>query len=86
MWFIGVQVEQETSAPPPRKNPGSAPISRNAFAKKRFVYSGNAHTFPLILSLAFFPHCRAWSQATEGLKYIKYQQVDSNKWCRISQL
>ena len=25
MWFIGVEVEQETSAPPPRKNPGSAP-------------------------------------------------------------
>ena len=25
MWFIGVQVEQETSAPPPKKNPGSAP-------------------------------------------------------------
>ena len=27
MWFIGVEVEQETSAPPPRKNPGSAPVS-----------------------------------------------------------
>ena len=25
MWFIGVEVEQETSAPPPTKNPGSAP-------------------------------------------------------------
>ena len=23
-WFIGVEVEQETSAPPPKKNPGSA--------------------------------------------------------------
>ena len=23
MWFIGVVVEQETSAPPPKKNPGS---------------------------------------------------------------
>ena len=21
MWFIGVEVEQETSAPPPKKNP-----------------------------------------------------------------
>ena len=28
MWFIGVEVEQETSAtPPPKKNPGSAPES-----------------------------------------------------------
>ena len=24
MWFIGVEVEPETSAPPPKKNPGSA--------------------------------------------------------------
>ena len=28
MWFIGVEVEQETSAPPLKKNPGSAPGSR----------------------------------------------------------
>ena len=25
MWFFGVEVEQETSAPPPEKNPGFAP-------------------------------------------------------------
>ena len=25
MWFIGAEVEQETSAPPPKKYPGSAP-------------------------------------------------------------
>ena len=25
MWFIGVEVAQETSAPPPKKYPGSAP-------------------------------------------------------------
>ena len=25
MWFIGVEIEQETSAPPPKKNPVSAP-------------------------------------------------------------
>ena len=25
MWFIGVDAEQETSTPPPKKNPGSAP-------------------------------------------------------------
>ena len=25
MWIIGVEVEQETSAPPPKKNFGSAP-------------------------------------------------------------
>ena len=26
VWFIGVEVEQETRAPPPKKNPGSAPV------------------------------------------------------------
>ena len=26
MWFIGVEVEQETGAPLPKKNPGSAPV------------------------------------------------------------
>ena len=26
MWFIGVEVEQKTSAPPPKKNAGSAPV------------------------------------------------------------
>ena len=29
MWFIGAEVEQEMSAPPPRKNPGSAPEIKN---------------------------------------------------------
>ena len=27
MWSIGVEVQQETSAPPPKKNPGSVPDS-----------------------------------------------------------
>ena len=26
MWFIGVEEEQEMSAPPPKKNTGSAPV------------------------------------------------------------
>ena len=30
MWFIGVEEEQETSAPPPKKNPGSAPENFDA--------------------------------------------------------
>ena len=38
MWFIGVVVEQETSAPPPKKNPGSAPATAVAiFSKCLFV-------------------------------------------------
>ena len=29
MCFTGVEVEQETSAPPPKQNPGSAPATSN---------------------------------------------------------
>ena len=29
MWFIGVEVGQETSAPPPKKDPGSAPAANH---------------------------------------------------------
>ena len=29
IWLIGAEVEQEMSAPPPRKNPGSAPEINN---------------------------------------------------------
>ena len=34
MWFTGVEVEQETSAPPPKKNPGSAPAHPQQLATK----------------------------------------------------
>ena len=37
MWFIGVEVEQETSAPPPKKNPGSAPDTVVTDPKGRHV-------------------------------------------------
>ena len=37
MWFIGVEVEQETSAPPPKKNPGSAPESVRYYLQAQFM-------------------------------------------------
>ena len=47
MWFIGVEVEQETSAPPAKKNPGSAP---------GMYYSSTIKSLYLfVLSLAFGP-------------------------------
>ena len=33
MWFIGVEVKQETIAPPPKKNPGSAPADQELLGK-----------------------------------------------------
>ena len=48
MWFIGVEVEQETSAPPPKKNPGSAPdlgtsllVSRRYSLHSRFSFQAS---------------------------------------------
>ena len=37
MWFIGVEVEQKTSAPPPKKNPGSAPATTLLYLRLRAV-------------------------------------------------
>ena len=38
MGFIGVEVEQETSASPPKKNPGSAP-ARDTYRVTGFISS-----------------------------------------------
>ena len=35
MWFIGVEVEQETSVPHVKKNPGSAPVKPCPFVVYR---------------------------------------------------
>ena len=40
MWFIGVEVEQETSAPPPKKNPGSAPEKLPGSRHNDFGFAG----------------------------------------------
>ena len=40
MWFIGIEVEQETSASPPKKNPGSAPgVKCSAKCSAIFVFT-----------------------------------------------
>ena len=41
MWFIGVEVEQETSAPPLKKNPGSSPAT--AFEPARKFCQNSSH-------------------------------------------
>ena len=46
MWFIGVEVAQETSAPLPKKNPESAPEAEFTFANTSGIvaigHSGNS--------------------------------------------
>ena len=41
MWFISVELEQETSAPPPNKNPGSAPMSVTDFFGGGAIHARN---------------------------------------------
>ena len=54
MWFIGVEVEQETSAPPPKKNPGSAPArgTRKCLFRSQISFKifGKKNTQALVIS------------------------------------
>ena len=47
LWFIGVEVEQETNAPPPKKNPRSAPD--NMYNRANII-----HHFIFVFFLSFF--------------------------------
>ena len=40
MRFIGVEVEQETSAPPPKRNPGSAPERAKRIWQRQDIVKG----------------------------------------------
>ena len=44
MWFIRVEVEQETSAPPSKKNHGSAPVGNCRQVRKVFKIQIKAAT------------------------------------------
>ena len=43
MWFIGVEVEQETSAPPPKRNPGSAPDAHSIISVAHVQEGATVH-------------------------------------------
>ena len=57
MWFIGVEVEQETSSPPPKKHPGSAPAFLSRLALKRYSCIRKLKTSTLN-SVYVLPFCR----------------------------
>ena len=65
MWFIGVEVEQETSATPPKKIPASAPGARIKFLLKCLLLL--CFSF-LILSLEGIFHNYSRTQETRTLK------------------
>ena len=48
MWFVIVEVEQETSSPPPKKNPGSAPVCISQVSKIWRLFSAAVVVFVLV--------------------------------------
>ena len=59
MWFIGVEVEQETSAPPPKKYPGSAPgvalsLCALIYSKITKITSGNDMAQIMIVGIQLY--------------------------------
>ena len=58
MWFIGVEVEQETSAPSPEKNPGSVPvftkIMANGYLQFVILELGSVESADMLCSTSFF--------------------------------
>ena len=53
MWFIGVEVEQEMSAPPPKKNPGSAPVRGGSRGRVQGVHTLPEMTYGFLIQLVF---------------------------------
>ena len=76
MWFTRVEVEQETSAPPPKKNPGSAPafwVEPPCIGHYR-EYSPTSEIFSAFRSKTFGTRCK---QAMDITKQQQQQQQNN---------
>ena len=70
MWVIGVEVEQETSAPPPQTNPGSAPAGVSSENIQHEIY----HVLRRlkVLRLRSITKCQASSLAGLGKSVTQF--------------
>ena len=72
-WFIGVEVEQETSAPPPQKNPGSAPDFTVVCSLPWPLNRGEARGDLVLLQAFLLFKCKSWySHANKPVNMIIY--------------
>ena len=71
MWFIGVEVEQETSAPAPKKNPGSAPKTIENCC--RFVFYNIIDSFLRPFTFKFSEN--RWFIVKIGLHVLPYEDA-----------
>ena len=79
MWFIGVEVEQETSAPPPKKNPASAPALH--------YYMGAPPLFPLVTTIQYNMKMIFYLRETNPNKGLILSTQKILAWkCNISSL
>ena len=79
MWFIGVEVEQDTSAPPPKKNLGSAPEYYHSHSYCAYVEK----LFENQIFLHFLSTTQQWKQERhETLPRCLFMDIHyvSNSW------
>ena len=84
MWSIGVEVEQETRAPPPEKNPGSAP--ENSRFSSLFAAGDVSHKTSCFRRLALDVQ-KNWAQLPfEGSRLceVSVTKVIEATGCRIT--
>ena len=69
MRFVGVEVEQETSAPPPKRNPGSAPVEpldkKPLFKELRWVLRNSL----------WFSESRATKKKSQTNDFSQFSQI-----------
>ena len=79
MWFIRIEVEQETSAPPPKKNPGSAPafwVEPPCIGHYR-EYSPTSEIFSAIRSKTLGTRCKQAMDITKKQQQQQQQQQNN---------
>ena len=81
MWFIGVEVEQETSAPPPKKNSKSAPMTSHKNEEFKF------QIYPFlnirILNFGLSKHCESKCRLfpNTGILNSAYSRHSNSELC-----
>ena len=80
MWFIGVEVEQETSAPPPKKNPGSAPVFINEISILRRIRDVTVHN--LFRTISSYNGIRNFSKI-DFLKFLIFRTKSRFPWISL---
>ena len=74
MWFIGIEIEQETSSPPPKKNPASAPATQkaNPICEAPLLRSAR-RSFATLQKSRQNHHSYVWTEVLSGMVFVSAQ-------------